>query len=85
MRRFATNPKNLYNVIVPGVWVYERGKAYNPGHKRHRNPCRRPVSTVGTAEGHYAFEEKDGVVDLYTFKVENPVSIWRAVSLEVDL
>ena len=61
----------------PFVWVYERGTPYNPGNKRHHNPCRRPISLVGAEEDHYAFEEKDGTVDFDTYenkleKLEKP-------------
>jgi hypothetical protein len=36
----------------PFVWVYEKDGDYNPGHKSHNNPQRRPIN--------YAGAQKDG-------------------------
>jgi hypothetical protein len=54
----------------PFVWVYERGRAYNPGHKRLHNPCRRPISKVGAEEDSYAFKKEDGTIDFDTYENE---------------
>lgn len=54
----------------PFVWVYERGMPYNPGHKRHHNPCRRAITLVGAEEDHYAFKEKDGTINFDAYESE---------------
>ena len=73
LRGFAQSSKS------PFVWVYERGRPYHPGHKRHHNPRRRPVSKAGGEEAHYSFQRRDGSVDADTYenqleKLEKPVT-----------
>lgn len=54
----------------PFIWVYERGKSYNPGHKRHHNPYRRTIKLVGAEKDHYAFMKRDGTIDFDTYENE---------------
>ena len=54
----------------PFVWVYKKGKLYNPGHKSHHNPRKRPVSRVGVERDHYAFRKRDGTIDFDTYEDE---------------
>ncbi len=54
----------------PFVWVYVKGKSYNPGYKNHHNPCKRPISRVGAKRDHYAFRKRNGTVDFDTYEDE---------------
>jgi hypothetical protein len=54
----------------PFVWVYKKGKPYNPGYKSHHNPRRRPIRHVGVERDHYAFKKRDGTVDFDTYEDE---------------
>ena len=65
----------------PFLWVYERGKTFNPGNKRHHNPCKRPISKAGAEMDEYAFVGMDGDIDHDTYedklekleKLSNPI------------
>jgi hypothetical protein len=62
--------KGFIEAESPFVWVYVKGKPYNPGHKSHHNPRRRPISRVGVERDHYAFRKSDGTVDFDTYEDE---------------
>ena len=54
----------------PFLWVFTKGKPYNPGDKGHHNPRKRSVRRVGVERDHYAFRKRDGTVDLDTYEDE---------------
>ncbi|CAN5388252.1 MAG: DUF4238 domain-containing protein [Pyrinomonadaceae bacterium] len=62
----------------PFIWVYERGKSYNPGLKRGKyNPYRDSINYAGAERDVYAYTNKDGVTDFNTYenvleKLEKP-------------
>jgi hypothetical protein len=62
----------------PFIWVYERGKSYNPGVKRNKyNPYKDSINYAGTERDAYAYTKEDGIADYNTYenileKLEKP-------------
>lgn len=51
------------------LWVYERGREYEPGMgKLTSNPYRRSISSAGAEMDHYAYRRNDGKIDYETYE-----------------
>ncbi len=51
------------------IWVYERGRSYNPGHKPGKhNPYRRSLRLAGAEQDFYAYQTRAGSTDFDTYE-----------------
>src|SRR5436190_18089011 len=53
----------------PSIWVYTRGRPYNPGdNKTENNPYKDVIKSAGVERDFYADPKEDGTQDFETFE-----------------